>query len=416
MKETKSFQLHYGWLVLAMGTLAVFGALGLARFGYSTVLPAMQKDLALNNEQAGLLASFNLAGYLILSILGGALASRYGARLVASLGLFLAGAGMIYTGWAPSFFSLAAWRGLTGMGSGAANIAVMGLWGAWFSKERRGLASGIAVSGSSIALILTGLFVPGTMTAYGQTAWRGCWFVFGGVTLALAACAYLILRNNPATVGLNPVGGEPAGQPGSKPSGEKSRWRDVYYSAPVWQLGLVYIAFGFSYIIYMTFFIKRLVAGAGYTPAAAGQLFMTMGWFSLLCGLLWGSVSDRIGRKNTLIIIYLIQTVAFSLFAANQMPLIYFCSAILFGLTAWSIPAIMAAVCGDLLDPALAPAALGFITLFFGIGQAAGPVVAGAIADHAGSFSPVFLLAAAVALLGAVGSGFLGGRKKETVG
>jgi len=32
---------HYGWLVLAIGTLAVFGALGLARFGYSVVLPAM---------------------------------------------------------------------------------------------------------------------------------------------------------------------------------------------------------------------------------------------------------------------------------------------------------------------------------------------------------------------------------------
>ena len=55
-------------------------------------------------------------------------------------------------------------------------------------------------------------------------------------------------------------------------------------------------------------------------------------------------------------------------------------SAILFGLSAWSIPAIMAAACGDALGPRLAPAALGFITLFFGIGQALGPAVAGAIA------------------------------------
>ena len=42
----------------------------------------------------------------------------------------------------------------------------------------------------------------------------------------------------------------------------------------------------------------------------------------------------------------------------------------------------------------MAPAALGFITLFFGIGQAAGPSVAGIIADRTESFAPAFMLAA----------------------
>jgi MFS family permease len=52
----------------------------------------------------------------------------------------------------------------------------------------------------------------------------------------------------------------------------------------------------------------------------------------------------------------------------------------------------------------MAPAALGFITLFFGIGSAAGPSIAGAIADSNGSFVPVYLLAGGVALVGAVGA------------
>ena len=60
----------------------------------------------------------------------------------------------------------------------------------------------------------------------------------------------------------------------------------------------------------------------------------------------------------------------------------------------------------DKLGPKLAPAALGFITLFFGIGQAAGPGVAGAIADAAGSFVPAFVLAGSIAFLGAVASLF----------
>ena len=67
----------------------------------------------------------------------------------------------------------------------------------------------------------------------------------------------------------------------------------------------------------------------------------------------------------------------------------------------------MAAACGDMLGPRLAPAALGFITLFFGIGQALGPTVAGAMADVTGSLLPPMLLAAAVALLGALSAAFL---------
>ena len=68
----------------------------------------------------------------------------------------------------------------------------------------------------------------------------------------------------------------------------------------------MYVAFGFSYIIYLTFFSKCLIAEGGYTQAEAGRLFMLMGWFSLLCGLIWGSVSDIIGRKGALAIVYLI--------------------------------------------------------------------------------------------------------------
>lgn len=49
-------------------------------------------------------------------------------------------------------------------------------------------------------------------------------------------------------------------------------------------------------------------------------------------------------------------------------------------------------------------AALGFVTLFFGLGQAAGPAVTGGLADATASFAPAFLLAAGVAFLGGIGS------------
>jgi MFS family permease len=59
----------------------------------------------------------------------------------------------------------------------------------------------------------------------------------------------------------------------------------------------------------------------------------------------------------------------------------------------------------------MAPAALGFITLFFGIGQALGPAVAGMLADTSHSFSSSFEMAAVVAVIGAIAAGFLPKRR-----
>jgi len=395
-----------------MATLVVFGSLGLARFGYTVVLPAMQDALRMDNTQAGALATANLVGYLTLSVIGGAMAARFGPRVVIAAGLALAAVGMFLTGLANGFVSAAVWRALTGVGSGASNVPVMALLAAWFAPKRRGLAAGIAVAGSSLGLIFVGPLVPRILSAHPGNGWRICWFIYGSVALLLAVGALLLLRNHPSEVGLQPLGLDVVNATPS-PRAKALQWGSVYRSAAVWHVGLVYVAFGFSYIIYMTFFTKCLVAEGGYTKEAAGSLLMTMGWVSLLCGLIWGTVSDKSGRKGALIIVYLIHTVAFSLFALWPAPTGFTLSAILFGLSAWSIPAIMAALCGDMLGPRLAPAALGFITLFFGIGQALGPTVAGAIADAADSLLPPLFLAGGVALMGAVGASFLRSSRAE---
>lgn len=400
--------MHHGWIVLGVGTMVVFASLGLARFGYSMVLPPMQEGLALDNTQAGGLATANLVGYLALAVLGGALASRLGPRVVIAAGLFVAGASMALTGVVNSFLGAALWRGITGIGSGASNVPVMGLMAAWFSPRRRGLASGVAVAGSSIALIALGPTVPAILHAWADDGWRVCWWIFGAVTLVIAALAGLLLRNCPEDAGLRPVGCvEDVSAPEPTAGSSRLDWSAVYRSRSVWHLGMVYVAFGFSYIIYLTFFVSLLVTEAGYTGAAAGNLFMLMGWFSLLCGVLWGHVSDVIGRRGALVMVYVVQAVAFGLFGITTGAAGLTVSAILFGLTAWSIPAIMAAACGDVVGPRLAPAALGFVTLFFGVGQAAGPTVAGAIADATASLQPAMLLAAGVALAGALGAGTL---------
>lgn len=393
--------LHYGWVILGLATMVVGGAIGLARFGYGTVLPAMQQSLGLDNTQAGLLATANLSGYLVLALLGGALASRLGPRAVITAGMVLVGGAMLLTGLAPNLAQAAFWRLVAGLGSGASNVPVMGLLASWFATRRRGLASGIAVSGSSVVLIVLGPGVPAVLQAYPENGWRLCWLAFGALCLLIALLAGLGLRNHPYRQGLKPLGAAP-GELLKPPATTAVSLHTVYRTPEVWHLGMVYAIHGFSYIIYITFFIKALVGEGGYSPPEAGRLFMVLGWCSLLCGLIWGHVSDVIGRKQALFLVFCLHIVAFGLFGLWPNPVGFTISAIIYGLTAWSIAAIMAASCGDLLGSRLAPAALGFITFFFGIGQALGPLAAGLLADVHHSLYPAMTLAAGMALLGAL--------------
>jgi predicted MFS family arabinose efflux permease len=103
-------------------------------------------------------------------------------------------------------------------------------------------------------------------------------------------------------------------------------------------------------------------------------------------------------------IAYNVLALAYLLFALWRSPLGLYCSAVIFGITAFSIPVIMAAAAGDAVGGRLAPAGLGFITLFFGVGQAIGPAVAGWVKDQSGTFVYAFMLSAAVSVTGALGS------------
>jgi len=417
---------HYGWVVLMLGVVVVFASLGLARFGYTLVLPPMQKALSLNDTEAGALATGNLFGYLCLALIGGGLAARFSPRRVIAVALVVVGAMMLLTSTARGFVEALTWRTLTGMGSGASNVPVMALVAAWFARSRRGLAAGIAVSGSSVGLILTGAFIPPLLGIAGGDGWRACWVAMGMAALAVGIFAWFFLRDRPGEMGLDPIGAAPEGPAGARnpsfgaapvpaapttpappASGLLPSWSRVYRSRAVWHLALVYITFGFSYIIFATFFARYLQGELGYTKERAGGLWQLVGWLSIFCGAIWGWVSDVLGRKHGLALVSFVQATAYALFALWRSDAGAIAAATLFGLTAWSIPAIMAAACGDQVGPRLAPAALGFLTLFMGIGQALGPFVAGRIADAAGSFSPALLLACGVAALGGTASLFL---------
>ena len=122
-------------------------------------------------------------------------------------------------------------------------------------------------------------------------------------------------------------------------------------------------------------------------------------------------MSDRTGRKASLILVFSIQAVAYVLAAVNLPSAFLVLSIGCYGIVAWSIPSIMAALVGDYAGPRKAARVFGFVTFIFALGQIAGPAVAGILAERSHSFSSSFLMAAGLALLAATLSACL--RKQE---
>ena len=404
-------RLHYGWIVIFMGLLTTIAAHGFGRMSYTIILPAMKDGLDFNYTQLGLLGTGNFIGYLTMAIIGGFLAARFGSRIVITLALFLMGVTMILTGLAQSFGSAFAMRLLTGLGNGASYVPAMALGSAWFAMQKRGFATGIVSAGIGAGTLIAGLVVPPILSAFGPDGWRISWYTLGAAVLLISGVVYLFIRSRPEEKGLTQVGTvETEVNPVRSEKGDSVsslQWTQVYTMPAIWYLGIVYFFYGLSYIIYMVFFAAYLVKEMGLTQEWAGGLWAMVGGLSIFCGVIWGSISDRIGRGKGAALAYLALAISYIIYAVIKIKFGFYLSAIVFGLTAWSIPTIMAAAAGDVVGPRLAPAGLGFITLFFGIGQALGPWLGGKLADVSQSFTLPFLVAGGISLVGMLFSLYL---------
>ncbi len=395
--------IHYGWIIAFTGTLVTILAHGFGRMSYSVILPSMKDGLMLNYTQLGSIAMGNFIGYLCLAIAGGFLATRFGVRRVVFVSLLLMGITLFLTGLADSFMFAVLMRLITGAGNGASYVPIMVLPAAWFVMEKRGLATGVISAGTGSGLFLSGIILPPIMAAFGKEGWRYAWFFLGIAVVVLAFVCYAFLRNDPKEKGLSMYGGEEE-RKGLPKLTLLSAFKDVVVRSELWKLGCVYLLFGFSYVIYLTFFVAYLTNEMGLSPVSAGRIFAVLGIFSIFCGVIYGWISDILGRRAGLMIAYVTLAFSYLIFAFWTDYAGFYLSAAVFGIAAFSIPTIMAAASGDAVGASLAPAAFGFITLFFGIGQALGPVFGGWIKDMTGSFNYAFIISAAVSLLGAASS------------
>ena len=178
--------------------------------------------------------------------------------------------------------------------------------------------------------------------------------------------------------------------------------KHILHSRFAWHLGVVYMLYGVAFLIYFTFFQKRLTSDLGYSGQTAGYLFLVVGVAGLLGGLFWGSISDRIGRKQTIALTLLLAGVAALLFGLKPTVATLAVSSVLFGSTGPVIPGLVGVACSEKFGYRLASASLGFVTILVGFGQTIGPYLGGVMGDAYGSLGPTYHFSAALFIAGAI--------------
>ena len=394
--------IHYGWIIVIVGTLTIFSCLGLARFAFGMLLPSMREALNMSYDEMGFLGTANFAGYLSAVGLAPFLLRYLTPRKLIASGLLMISICMFGISSAGSYLLILVLYTAVGFGSGFANIPLMTLVSYWFRRERRGRAAGLMVVGSGFAIIFSGFIIPVLNNAFGANGWRTGWLLLASIVLVIALIAAFLLRNDPAEKGLEPLGQmhdieyDPAETKGSFTSLQI-----------LTHLGGLYFIFGSTYVIYGTFVVTTMVEEYAFAEVSAGHFWSWVGFFSLFSGTLFGLLSDRMGRKKGLRTVFAVQAVAYLLAGSNIGTWAMFASVVLYGVTVFAIPAIMAAAVGDYLGKARAAAAFSIITFSFAIGQTLGPAVAGMVAETSGTFTGSYLASALLTAIAVVWSFFL---------
>jgi len=398
--------------LLVAGGAALAVAMGIGRFAYTPILPAMEAAAHLDTNQAGLLASANYAGYL-----AGALATAIipraarGRVLVVSLL-----AVVVTTALMAGTTSLAAWgviRFLSGLASAGVFVLASGIVLDALRRQGRASLAGWLFSGVGVGIALSGAVV---RVAGGALGWRGEWLALALIAavalypswrwLPLArGAAATTTRARPITTAreqpITTAREQPITTAREQPI-TTARERPILSRAVRAALALLLLAYlleGLGYIVTGTFLVaivERMPGLGGFGPS----VWIVVGLAAAPSGVLWAGLAARIGYARALALAYVVQAcgIGLPLLGGAGAALL---SAVLFGGTFIGISTLTLTLAGQ-ITPRRSAGLIGLLTAAFGLGQIAGPLLAGVLAGHTHNFGPALTAAAAIVLLGGI--------------
>lgn len=384
--------IFYGWFVVLAAFLVTFVAFGSA-YTFSSFLESLQHEFGASRGAVSLV--FSLAGFLYFGfgIVSGPLADRWGAKRLAGAGVALVGLGLLLASRAQSIVQVYAAYGIgIGAGVGCAYVPAVSAVQRWF-VERRGYASGLAVSGIGVGTLVMPPLATGLIAGLG---WRGAYLGLAALAVVLGAVAVAMIEDDPARRGLQPDG-RPRAAAAASGSSQGLSVREAIRTGSF--LALYVACMASSVGVFVPF--VHLVPYAldhGIAAGLAVWLMSAIGVGSTLGRFFLGGIGDRLGRERFLVAMYLGMALTLAIWMGGETFAALIVFALTFGLFYGGWVAILPAVVADLFGARNVGGIIGVLYTSVGIGTLVGPSGAGYAYDLGRSYV-VPIAAAAIANL-----------------
>lgn len=329
---------------LALGTAS---ALGLGRFAYGLVLPAMAEQLRWDLARAGAMTTANGLGYLAGAVVTAALARWLGVATTFRLGMVLCAVALAATAASTHYAALLTGRALAGFAGALVFIA-----GAILAP------SAVYFAGTGLGIALGGAAIPPLVNQHPQR-WPLAW-----VGLAVAAGLAAAVSWTAARPTTTAIGG-----------GRATTVRRL------WPVAVVYLLFAAGYIAYITFLSAYLVDRHAST-AQTTLTWVLLGLAVMAAPSLWQRPIGHWPGGWILAVLLGVIACAAVLVLLEPHPAMVIVSALAYGATFMIVPAAVTALVRRATPSESLTGVLSAFTVIFAVGQMAGPWLAGALADR----------------------------------
>ncbi|SDK94454.1 L-lactate MFS transporter [Natronincola ferrireducens] len=349
--------------------------------------PLMDKFGWGNNE---VVLTFSIAVFMfaVSTILSGRLQDRIGPKIVAIIGGVLYGAGLLLSSTATSIFQLYIYYGvLAGCGVGFVYVCPLSTCVKWF-PERKGFITGIAVGAFGLGSLIFKNVIQFFLATQGVS---GTFYYLGIIyfILVLIGAQFLKLPDNYST-----------SQQKSNNSMDDCNYKvgEMMKTKSFYLLWVMYLFGCMSGLLVIGLAQDIGVQLANLEVSVAANAVAMIALFNAAGRLIWGMLSDKIGRIKVVFMMFTITAVAMiamSIISLNFLTFFICLAGIAFCFGGFL--AVFPTITGEFYGMKNLGANYGIIYQAYGIAALVGPV----IVANAGGLKPTFIIAAILAVIGA---------------
>lgn len=371
------------WRAAFSALCASLIGIGLARFAYTPLIPALIAAGWFSPAQAAYLGAANLAGYFIGALFAGRIGTARSVPWLRAM-MLVATVSFFASAWRLPFAWFFLWRFAAGAAGGALMVLAAASVLPHVPPGRRGRVGGMIFTGVGLGIAASGTLVPILI----QFGLRETWISFGIASLALTAAGW---SGWPRAVGLTVVPTPPPAAFAPRGFGRAFVILCVEYALNA--VGLV---------PHMVFLVDYIARGLGQGLGVGGIYWTIFGIGAIAGPMLMGVIADRAGFRRTLRLGFLVQAVAVALIAITDRPSALVVSSLTVGLF---VPGVVPLVLGRMHelvhDANKRQAAWSWCTTAFAIGQAVAAYGFSYLFAHTGGAYALMFIVAAAALVAA---------------